>query len=139
MNRREVSALIASRGDLDEQERAEVAARMQAAEDSASFGSDGLLLMAVVLVVAIIAALACIDFMAFGSAAAFAGAVICTRRDRQDTGFDEREGLHRIDTDAMLASGVIEGPFRPTHPVTVTRWMRVRRWWAVAMRRAAGF
>ena len=31
--------------------------------------------------------------------------------------------------DLLLASGAVEGPYRPTHPVTLTWRTRLARWW----------
>lgn len=45
----------------------------------------------------------------------------------------QRDGGQRIDTDAMLAAGTIEGPFKPCHPVT--RWSRALRRFARALGR----
>ena len=36
-------------------------------------------------------------------------------------------GGGRIDTDRLLASGALQGPYRRTRPLTVTRRMRVSR------------
>lgn len=32
-----------------------------------------------------------------------------------------------LNVDLLLASGVIEGPARPTRPITISRWMRIKR------------
>ncbi len=44
------------------------------------------------------------------------------------TPFITRNGGARIDTTLLLNSGVIEGPYRVTKPVTLTFWTRVRCW-----------
>lgn len=38
-----------------------------------------------------------------------------------------RSGGARIDTDLLFASGAMEGPDRPTRPLTLTWWTRLRR------------
>lgn len=45
----------------------------------------------------------------------------------------QRDGGRRIDTDQMLATGTIEGPYRRCHPVT--RWSRALRRFARALGR----
>ncbi len=41
--------------------------------------------------------------------------------------FITREGDHHIDTEQLLATGALEGPYRRTRPITVTWRMRFLR------------
>ena len=38
-----------------------------------------------------------------------------------------RNGGQRIDTEQMRKTGAIEGPYRRTHPLTLSLWQRIRR------------
>jgi len=42
--------------------------------------------------------------------------------------------MQRIDTNQMLASGAIEGPYRPTRPVTITWRKKLMRAVLAALR-----
>ena len=58
----------------------------------------------------------------------------CTGRCRQGrdcTCMHQRNGGQRIDTEQMLASGVIEGPFRHTHPVVANAAKKIAEFWQV--------
>jgi hypothetical protein len=44
------------------------------------------------------------------------------------TPFIQRHGLHRVDTDLLLQKGSLAGPYRRTHPITLTLRMRFVRW-----------
>ena len=46
---------------------------------------------------------------------------------RRCSPFIEDSGFMRIDTDKMLSSGSLEGPYRTPRPITLTLRMRVAR------------
>lgn len=45
-----------------------------------------------------------------------------------------KHGLHRVNTDMLLASDALQGPFRRTRPVTLTWRKRLSRWLAGVLR-----
>lgn len=41
---------------------------------------------------------------------------------------NEREAAYMGITEKMLANGAMEGPYRRTRPMTITKFQRFRRW-----------
>lgn len=126
MSPREFALLVTSRGDLTPAQRAEI---LDAADTDPSRGA-----VAVLAIAAAAAVAACyLIGDALATHAAF-GATACLGNCRQGRDckcgptLEQRNGGQRINTDQLLASGAMQGPYRTPRPLTLTLRQRVARW-----------
>jgi len=123
MSPREFTAHIVSRGDLTPAQRAQIL-------DDADTDPTG---TAVALAVAAVAAVAACYLIGDALATHAAMGAACLGNCRQGRDYmcspmEQRNGGQRIDTDALLASGAMEGPYRETKPVAPAWWREFWRW-----------
>ena len=124
MSPHEFTAHIVSRGDLTPAQRAQIL------DDADTDPSGAAIALAVAAVAAVAACYLVGDALATHAAM---GATACLGNCRQGWAcrcapLEQRNGGRRIDTDAVLASGVMEGPFRETRPVLGAWWREFWRW-----------
>jgi len=123
MSPREFALLVTSRGDLTPAQRAQIL-------DDADTDPTG---TAVALAVAAVAAVAACYLIGDALATHAAMGAACLGNCRQGRDYmcspmEQRNGGQRIDTDQLLASGALQGPYRTPRPLTLTLRQRVARW-----------
>lgn len=126
---RQQSQLIASRGDLtaDEIEQHERELIEQASEECGTWAE-----LAFVAAVVLVLCLVCLTVWGEASQPVVYAALYvlpgCCGNCGQGRGPCDCS-RNKLDTDQMRATGVIEGPYRKTRPLTLTWRERLRRWW----------